>query len=90
MNYLFRSTIPDYVRKQAMDKANNKCQFPSCTARHALEIHHIDGNEQNNNVNTNLIVLCSMHRNRARGYRMNELVAWANGQISPGRRTDRS
>jgi hypothetical protein len=90
MTYFGKTGPPDYVRKMALDKAGKTCQFPLCTTRNGLEIHYIDGNNQNNNINNNLIVLCPMHKSRIRGYRTQELVSWASGEISPNRRSGRT
>ncbi len=90
MNNFQKNAVPDYIKKSALDRAGKACQFPSCKANQGLEIYHIDGDDRNNNLNNNLIVLCPIHKSRIRGYRDRELVNWANGISSSGRRLGRT
>lgn len=55
--------LPPYIKKYLMDKFNNKCELCGwgeinpTTGKIPLEVHHIDGNCYNNNID-NLQLLC--------------------------------
>lgn len=48
-----------------------ECEYPGCTWRETLEIHHIDG-DKNNNSRCNLQVLCPNHHSLTSNYRNNK------------------
>lgn len=59
-----RPTLPIELRRQALIESGHRCAIIRCTEHDHLEIHHIDGNRENN-VLLNLIPLCSIHHNDA-------------------------
>lgn len=58
-----RPYIPAEIRRKIMTEAGHKCSVNHCH-EHIVEIHHIDGNRENNDIN-NLIVLCDKHHKLA-------------------------
>jgi hypothetical protein len=76
-----RKPIPVDIQRKVFTRANNRCQWEHCPKRDYLEIHHIDNNPANNNLN-NLICLCPDHHKRAHGkaVRSWQLVDWAQGK----------
>ena len=79
--------MPPEIKKQAYGRANGRCQFPNCLETRNLQIHHIDGNQLNNDLRNNLIVLCTRHRSGTRAYRAQQLTSWANNFIIPHRKS---
>lgn len=59
-----RPTLPIELRRQTLIESGHRCAIIRCTEHDRLEIHHIDGNRENN-VLPNLIPLCSIHHNDA-------------------------
>lgn len=47
-----------------MQRDGNRCTEPSCTTHDKLEVHHLDGNANNNAVE-NLTTLCETHHKEA-------------------------
>jgi len=72
-----RPKIPKPVEREVYARAGDGCQFPGCEEMENTEIHHIDGNRDNNDVN-NLIVLCKRHHAKADHgqYKRVSLEAW--------------
>ena len=58
-----RPHLPAEVRRQVMTEAGHSCIVQHCN-EHIVEIHHIDGNRENN-VHSNLAVLCDKHHKLA-------------------------
>lgn len=59
-----REPMPAYVRTHILQRAYCKCENPDCKSDTKPEIHHIDGNRNNNNPR-NLIALCPNCHTRA-------------------------
>ena len=58
-----RERIPAKIRKQALEKAKNICQFPKCKISNKyvmLQAHHINLNNDNNWL-SNIKMLCPTH-----------------------------
>ena len=53
-----RTTIPALTTKKVFQEADNRCSFCSVTDVAVLEIHHLDENPSNNQLD-NLIVVCA-------------------------------
>ncbi len=58
-----RPHIPAEVRRDVMTNAGHRCIVQHCS-EHIVEIHHIDGNRENNNI-SNFAVLCDKHHKLA-------------------------
>jgi hypothetical protein len=58
-----RPAIPAATVRALRLEAGYRCSVPHCGATSALEIHHIDGNPENNDV-ANLLLLCANHHAR--------------------------
>ncbi|MBN2238748.1 MAG: HNH endonuclease [Dehalococcoidales bacterium] len=52
-----REPMPQKLRQQILNRADNRCENPECKARVRPHVHHIDGNNSHN-VPRNLIALC--------------------------------
>lgn len=59
-----RPYVPIKIVRMLKIETGNKCSFPNCPHETGLEIHHIDGNPENNNIE-NLIYLCAVHHAQA-------------------------
>jgi hypothetical protein len=59
-----RRHIPENIRRQLMIEAGFSCCIPSCKHETGLDLHHIDGDNSNNQAE-NLIVLCAVHHRLA-------------------------
>lgn len=59
-----RSTIPAELRRTVEVESGHMCAIKGCSEHTYLEIHHIDEN-RDNNVLTNLILLCDKHHKMA-------------------------
>ncbi|MCD4805645.1 MAG: HNH endonuclease, partial [Desulfobacterales bacterium] len=59
-----RSTIPAEIKRSLFIECGFKCSMPRCEHEQGLQIHHING-DPNNNELENLIVLCSVHHSLA-------------------------
>ena len=79
-----RTTIPAYIQNQVFQHAKDRCQFPYCPVGIGLQIHHIDGDPSNHNLN-NLIVLCRNHHYKCDQHLFpkRQLIAWVNGKYPP-------
>jgi len=55
--YKIRKPIPNTIRLQVYSRANHRCENPACSYSSNVDIHHIDGNPSNSDIN-NLIALC--------------------------------
>ena len=55
-------------RKRRIKEIVGKCEIPGCKCRdiHLLEIHHIDGNHDND-IESNILVICREHHTVGRG-----------------------
>ena len=77
-------TIPDFIRYYMLEKVGYKCEVCGFnevnpfTGKPILQIHHIDGNSENNN-EENLQVLCPNH------HAMTDNFGSRNKNASPGR-----
>ena len=52
-----RIAVPNQIKTQLFQRANHRCENPSCMQTLCLEIHHINKNRWDNDPE-NLIVLC--------------------------------
>lgn len=59
-----RPAIPAALKRDVLVRAGHGCEISHCLEKTYIEIHHIDGNRENNIIN-NLIVLCSQHHRMA-------------------------
>lgn len=59
-----RQNIPRDIERQIYIEAGYHCPVPNCGHEIGLDIHHIDGNP-NNNKKENLILLCAVHHRLA-------------------------
>ncbi len=76
-----RTPIPVEIQRQVFSRANSRCQWKGCDKTSYLEIHHIDNNPANNNIN-NLICLCPYHHKKSQGKAVRSwlLHDWSNGK----------
>jgi hypothetical protein len=76
-----RIPIPTETQRQVFARANNRCQWKDCNKTSYLEIHHIDNDPANNNIN-NLICLCPYHHKKSQGKAVRSwlLHDWAHGK----------
>ena len=63
LNKRIREPIPAKRKKEALEKAKHKCQWPRCKEKNTLDIHHENMNPENNRL-SNLIVLCPTHHRK--------------------------
>jgi len=59
----YRERIPAKLRKQALEKSKNTCQYPKCkiTSKYVtLQAHHINLKNDNNRL-SNIKILCPTH-----------------------------
>lgn len=59
-----RPHVPASLRREAEVEAGHKCSVAHCNERIALELHHIDGNRDNNRIE-NVVLLCAIHHEMA-------------------------
>ena len=59
-----RPNIPADIDRSVKIKAGHRCSITFCNEHTYLEIHHIDENRANNNID-NLILLCGKHHKMA-------------------------
>lgn len=59
-----REPLPPDLREHILQRAHYRCENPDCKEQVKPEIHHIDGNNSNNNPR-NLIALCPNCHDRA-------------------------
>lgn len=59
-----RKSIPRDVRRQIYIEAGYRCAVPKCGHETGLDIHHIDGDSDNNSPE-NLFLLCAVHHRMA-------------------------
>ncbi|MEQ4488554.1 MAG: HNH endonuclease [Dehalococcoides mccartyi] len=59
-----REPVPNKIRKRVLERARNHCENHDCNYNGMTEIHHIDGNNSNNDPR-NLIALCRNCHNDA-------------------------
>jgi len=59
-----REPMPPYIRANILQRAEHRCENPDCRSNVRPEIHHIDG-DRNNNRFRNLIALCPNCHTRA-------------------------
>jgi hypothetical protein len=78
--------IPKEIQMRAYQRAQSHCQFPDCSDRLNLEIIHINGNRENNDLN-NLIVLCVKHRREAHMIPRQQLINWAKNLVFANRKS---
>jgi len=74
-----REPVPTRTRQNVLSRANNRCERQDCRQVAKPHIHHIDGNNRNNNYR-NLIVLCpNCHSNAHSGvFTTSQLRNWVN------------
>ncbi len=74
-----REPVPTRTRQNVLSRANNRCERQDCRQVAKPHIHHIDGNNRNNNYR-NLIVLCpNCHSNAQNGeFTTSQLRNWVN------------
>lgn len=61
-----RPGIPADIKRGALIEAGHKCSIPGCNEHTYLEVHHINGNREDNRLE-NLIILCDKHHKMAHG-----------------------
>lgn len=73
-----RKPLSEQTKTYIYQRAGYKCENPNCKSSVKPEIHHIDGNNSNNNV-SNLIALCpNCHDGAGHGrYSKSEVRDWA-------------
>ncbi|WP_279115624.1 HNH endonuclease [Dehalococcoides mccartyi] len=59
-----REPVPNKIRKRVLERARNRCENHDCKYTGMPEVHHIDGNNSNNDFR-NLIALCRNCHNDA-------------------------
>ena len=59
-----RKSIPRDVRREIYIEAGYRCAVPKCGHETGLDIHHIDGDSDNNSPE-NLLLLCAVHHRMA-------------------------
>ena len=59
-----RPSITTEIRRTVEVESGHACAIKGCNEHTYLEIHHIDGNRENNTLN-NLILLCDKHHKMA-------------------------
>jgi len=59
-----RKSIPRDVRREIYIEAGYRCAVSTCGHENGLDIHHIDGNSDNNSPE-NLLLLCAVHHRMA-------------------------
>ena len=72
-----REPMPPHIRANILQRAQRRCENPDCRSNVRPEIHHIDG-DRNNNRFRNLIALCpNCHTRAGRGeYSNSQLRNW--------------
>jgi hypothetical protein len=75
-----RTPIPEETREYVFKRAHYRCQYDQgrCGKTENLDIHHINRDRTNHNIN-NLILLCPEHHDKADNgnYRIVQLKGWA-------------
>lgn len=66
-----RKSIPEDVGRKIYIEAGYRCAVPKCQHEIGLDIHHIDGN-RNNNDPKNLLLLCAVHHRLATSGKMDQ------------------
>lgn len=64
-----RKNVPRDIERQIYIQAGYRCSVPNCGHEIGLDIHHIDGNP-NNNSPENLLLLCAVHHRLATSGKM--------------------
>lgn len=59
-----RPTTPAAIRREAEVEAGHKCSIAHCSEHTYVDLHHIDGNRENNQIG-NVILLCPKHHRMA-------------------------
>jgi hypothetical protein len=59
-----RRKVSVNLKRQLILETGNKCSMPRCFHETGLEIHHIDENPENNDLQ-NLLLLCAVHHSQA-------------------------
>lgn len=59
-----RPHVPAELRREAEIEAGHQCSVAHCEEHTYLDLHHIDGNRENNQIN-NVIILCPKHHRMA-------------------------
>src|SRR5260221_1279481 len=59
-----RPSVPAPLRREAEIEAGHKCSVAHCIEHTYLDLHHIDGNRENNHID-NVILLCTKHHRMA-------------------------
>jgi hypothetical protein len=72
-----REPMPPHIRANILQRAEHRCENPDCRSNVRPEIHHIDG-DRNNNRFRNLIALCpNCHTGAGHGeYSNSQLRNW--------------
>ena len=73
-----REPLSPYERDEVLKRSHNRCENERCHFQGKPHIHHIDMNNQNNNLN-NLIALCPSCHQRAHDgkFTQTQLFLWA-------------
>lgn len=87
-----RPHIPAHIERAIKVEAGHECTVKNCNEHTYLEIHHIDENRENNNLD-NLILLCDKHHKMAHANKIDrkslkDYKKLLNIQIEPIQRTE--
>ena len=82
-----REPMPKYTRMKILQRARDRCENPDCRSDVRPHIHHIDGDNSNNNLR-NLIALCpNCHTKAHHGvYSNSQLRNWVQRSWETSRR----
>lgn len=82
-----REPMPKYTRMRILQRARGRCENPDCRSDVRPHIHHIDGDNSNNNLR-NLIALCpNCHTKAHHGvYSNSQLRNWVQRSWETSRR----
>jgi len=85
-----REPMPPHIRANILQRAEHRCENPDCRSNVRPEIHHIDG-DRNNNRFRNLIALCpNCHTRAGHGeYSNSQLRNWVQRSWETSKRSER-
>jgi len=58
-----RKAVPIKIRRALIDRAGGKCEGKDHICKGPLGVHHVDGNEKNNEL-SNLLLLCQRYHRK--------------------------